>query len=79
MDVLIVGGAGAFGHFLQRDILPSVKTVLSDDRDTRREEHQSLLKRARHVIVATPLAATRNWPVNWSIVVAMFPSQRHSG
>ena len=58
MDVLIIGGAGEFGQFLQRDILPSIcsKTVLSVDRDTPSEEHQSLLKRARHVIVATPLA-----------------------
>lgn len=58
MDVLIVGGAGEFGQFLQRDILPyiCVKTVLSVDRDTPSEEQQSLLKQARHVIVATPLA-----------------------
>lgn len=58
MDVLIVGGAGEFGQFLQRDILPSIclKTVLSVDRDTPSEEQHSLLRRARQLIVATPLA-----------------------
>lgn len=58
MDVLIVGGAGEFGQFLQRDILPYIcdKNVFSVDRNTPSEEHQLLLKRARHVILATPLA-----------------------
>ena len=57
-NVLIVGGSGEFGQFLQRDILPHVctKTISSIERDTPREEQQSLLKRARHVVVATPLA-----------------------
>jgi prephenate dehydrogenase len=58
MELLIVGGAGEFGQFLQRDILPHicVKTLSSIDRETPSEEHKSLLKQARHVVVATPLA-----------------------
>ena len=58
MDVLIVGGDGEFGRFLQRDILPHIcaKTVSIVERDTSREERTSLLERARHVVVATPLA-----------------------
>lgn len=40
MDALIVGGAGEFGQFLQRDILPHicVKTVSSVERETPTEE-----------------------------------------
>ena len=58
MDVLIVGGRGEFGQFLQRDILPhmDVKTVSNVERETSSEERQSLLKSARHMVVATPLA-----------------------
>lgn len=58
MEVMIVGGAGEFGQFLQKDILPHicVKSFSSVDRETPNEEQKSLLKRARHVIVATPLA-----------------------
>ncbi|HSE19633.1 MAG TPA: hypothetical protein VLB46_21420 [Pyrinomonadaceae bacterium] len=58
MDVMIVGGSGEFGQFLQRDILPHicVKTVSSVDRETPAEEQKSLLERARYVVVATPLA-----------------------
>lgn len=58
MELLIVGGAGEFGQFLQRDILPHicVKTVSSVDRETSSEQHKTLLKQARHVVVATPLA-----------------------
>jgi prephenate dehydrogenase len=58
MNVLIVGGAGEFGQFLQRDILPHVcdKTVSSIERDTPGEERRSMLNQARHVVVATPLA-----------------------
>ena len=58
MDVLIVGGRGEFGQFLQRDILPHVcaETVSSIERETPSEQQKSLLKQARHVVVATPLA-----------------------
>src|ERR1044072_6470292 len=58
MDVLIVGGNGEFGQFLQGDILPHIcaKTVSSVERETSSEERKSLLKRARHVAVTTPLA-----------------------
>jgi prephenate dehydrogenase len=58
MNVLIVGGAGEFGQFLLRDILPQVcdKTVSSVERDTPSEEQRTLLRQARHVVVTTPLA-----------------------
>lgn len=58
MDVLVVGGGGEFGQFLQRDILPHVcaQAVTSIERETPSEEQKSLLNQARHVIVATPLA-----------------------
>lgn len=58
MDILVAGGAGEFGQFLQRDILPQIcaKTVSSVERETPLEEQKSLLKHARHVVVATPLA-----------------------
>jgi len=58
MDVLIVGGAGEFGQFLQRDILPQLCscTISTVDRHTSIEEQQSLLQRAGHVVVTTPLA-----------------------
>lgn len=58
MELLVVGGAGEFGQFLQRDILPHicVKTVSSVDRETSSEERKLRLKQARHVVVATPLA-----------------------
>ena len=58
MHVLIVGGAGEFGQFLHRDILPQIcaGTISSVDRETPSEEQKSLLTRAEHVVVATPLA-----------------------
>jgi len=56
--VLIIGGRGEFGRFLQRDILPhlGVHTVLTIERDTPRDQHLPQLQQARHVIIATPLA-----------------------
>jgi prephenate dehydrogenase len=58
MDMLIVGGAGEFGQFLQRDILPHIwrETISSVDRATSSKEQNSVLERAGHVVVATPLA-----------------------
>jgi hypothetical protein len=58
MDVLIVGGRGEFGQFLQRDILPHIcrEPVSNVERETSTEERQLLIKNARHVVVATPLA-----------------------
>jgi prephenate dehydrogenase len=57
-SVLIVGGEGEFGRFLRRDILPSLGVIHVSviERDTPREEHESLLKTARHIVLATPLA-----------------------
>jgi prephenate dehydrogenase len=56
--VLIIGGAGEFGRFLRQDILPGVGVlnVSVIERDTPREDHQSFLETARHVVLATPLA-----------------------
>ena len=56
--VLIIGGRGEFGQFLQRDILPNlgVDTVLTIERDTPRDQHLPKLQQARHLIIATPLA-----------------------
>ena len=56
--VLIIGGRGEFGRFLQRDILPSLgaETVLTLERDTPHEQHADRLWQARHIILATPLA-----------------------
>ncbi len=56
--VLIVGGRGEFGQFLQRDILPilGIGNVVTIERETGREEHACLLQQARHIVLATPLA-----------------------
>src|SRR2546425_11197556 len=56
--VLIIGGRGEFGRFLQRDILPNlgVQSVLTIERETPLDQHVSLLQQARHVVLATPLA-----------------------
>ena len=56
--VLIIGGEGEFGRFLRQDILPSLGVIHAFviERDTPREDRQSLLKTARHVVLATPLA-----------------------
>jgi prephenate dehydrogenase len=57
-SVLIIGGAGEFGRFLRHDILPSLGVIHVSiiERDTPREDHQSVLETARHVLLATPLA-----------------------
>src|SRR5438128_7006987 len=56
--VLIIGGRGEFGRFLQRDILPNlaVHTVLTIERDTPHDQLLPKLQQARHVVNATPLA-----------------------
>ena len=56
--VLIIGGEGEFGRFLRQDILPSLGVPHASviERGTPREEQQSLLQIARHVVLATPLA-----------------------
>jgi prephenate dehydrogenase len=56
--VLIIGGRGEFGQFLQRDVLPSlgVDHVLRVERDTSVAERSARLRQARHIVLATPLA-----------------------
>jgi len=56
--VLIVGGRGEFGQFLQQSILPrlGIGKVLATDRETPREEYAGCLQQARHIVLATPLA-----------------------
>lgn len=56
--VLIIGGEGEFGRFLRRDILPGFGEIHVSviERDSPREEQESCLKTARHVVLATPLA-----------------------
>ena len=56
--MLIIGGRGEFGRFLQRDILPNlgVHTVLTIERDTPPDQRLPKLQQARHLIIATPLA-----------------------
>ncbi len=56
--VLIVGGRGEFGQFLQRDILPSLgaDSVVTIERDTPLEQQLARLRQARHIVLATPLA-----------------------
>ncbi|HJZ78820.1 MAG TPA: hypothetical protein VKD91_00685 [Pyrinomonadaceae bacterium] len=55
---MIVGGRGEFGQFLQQSILPplGIRNVVAVDRQTTRAEHVEALRRARHVVLATPLA-----------------------
>lgn len=56
--VLVVGSRGEFGQFLRQDILPGLGagSVLEVERETPREAYAELLRRARHVVLATPLA-----------------------
>jgi hypothetical protein len=55
---LVIGGEGEFGQFLQRNILPilGVDDVLTSERETSRDESLAQLQRARHIVLATPLA-----------------------
>src|SRR5215510_14014093 len=56
--VLIVGGSGEFGQFLQQKILPvlEIGNVIAIDRETRHEERAFALQQGRHIVLATPLA-----------------------
>ena len=56
--VLVIGGRGEFGQFLQQDILPILGAVniLMIERETPRDESLMQLQRARHIVLATPLA-----------------------
>lgn len=55
--VLLIGERGEFGQFLQRDILPrlGVSTLLTIGRDTPLDEQHACFRRARHIVLATPL------------------------
>ena len=57
-DVLIVGGSGEFGQFLQQSILSplGIKNVAAIDRETRSAERTCAFQQARHIVLATPLA-----------------------
>src|SRR5258708_28597231 len=55
---LVIGSGGEFGQFLQQDILPMLgaDSILTVERETPRDEYLLRLQRARHVVLATPLA-----------------------
>ncbi|MGH9880531.1 MAG: hypothetical protein ACRD6N_03775, partial [Pyrinomonadaceae bacterium] len=57
-SALVIGGRGEFGQFLQQDILPilGADSILTIERETPRDEYLSQLRRARHIVLATPLA-----------------------
>jgi len=56
--ILVVGGRGEFGQFLQQDILPilGMDNSLTIERETTSAEALSHVQRARHIVLATPLA-----------------------
>src|SRR6267142_5513553 len=56
--VLVIGGRGEFGQFLQQDILPILGAVniLMIERETPRDEYLTQLQSTRHIVLATPLA-----------------------
>lgn len=55
---MIVGGRGEFAQFLQQSILPllGIATIVAIDREATRAEQAGALQKARHVVLATPLA-----------------------
>jgi len=55
---LVVGGRGEFGQFLQQDILPilGMSNILTVEREIPGDESLAQLQRARHIVLATPLA-----------------------
>ncbi len=56
--VVLVGGRGEFGRFLQHAILPGlgVSSIVSIDRETPRAVYLARLQQARHVVLSTPIA-----------------------
>lgn len=56
--VVLIGGNGEFGQFLQHDILPGLGAVNVSviERELSREEQAARLETARHIVLATPLA-----------------------
>jgi len=58
LSTLVIGGRGEFGQFLQQDILPilGMDNILTFERETTGVESLVQLQRARHVVLATPLA-----------------------
>jgi prephenate dehydrogenase len=56
--ILLIGGRGEFGQFLQRDILPSLgaENILTLERDTPDDQRVVTLRQARHIVLSTPLA-----------------------
>src|SRR6266478_1969044 len=57
-SALVIVGRGEFGQFLQQDILPILGTdnISTIDRETPGDESFAQLQRARHIVLATPLA-----------------------
>lgn len=57
-STLVIGGRGEFGQFLQLDILPNLglDNILTVERETPNDESLAQLQRARHIVLATPLA-----------------------
>jgi prephenate dehydrogenase len=56
--IVIIGGNGEFGQFLRHDILPGLgeANLQVIERDLPREDQASILEKARHIVLATPLA-----------------------
>jgi prephenate dehydrogenase len=57
-SILVIGGRGEFGQFLQQDILPKLgfARILTSEKETTADESLSNLPGARHIVLATPLA-----------------------
>ena len=57
--VLIVGGSGEFGKFLQQSILPllGIEHVVAIDRESTRDEQACALQQARHLVLAVTVTS----------------------
>jgi hypothetical protein len=57
-SALVIGGGGEFGQFLQQDILPilGMEIISTIERETPSDKSLGQLQRARHIVLATPLA-----------------------